>query len=267
MARQRTRVQQRKVKPKVAQFQPPAPPKAASGRLQPRMLEGHSPSTVIRVSTYLGAFQLGLVLMAVALGFLLPDIPIKVLTVLVFIVAIVIPGTLVWPALLLALRDRKAQPELIQGQMMGASPVSMVYGLGMLYLRTRQRETQVNIERRLLRQVPQSQVQVAVRVTPNLHHVSSLQVMGPRMGGNVPADVPEKFRFAERFPIIAIGGAYVAVFGLGIVLLVLPLPTELLWLHLLIVPVGMGLAALAARFITQWYQKRLEAQLTPEKAA
>lgn len=231
------------------------------------MLEGHSPATVIRVSAYVGGFQLGLVLVAVLLAFLLPDLPLKLLTGLVFLAAIVIPGTLVWPALLLAIRDRKAPPELIQGQMVGASPVSMVYGLGMLYLRTRQREMQVNIERRLLRQVPQNQVQIAVRVTPNLRHVSSLQVMGPRMGGNVPTEVPEKFRFAERFPLVAIGGAYGAVFGLGIILLVAPLPRDLVWLHLLIVPLGMALAAVAARFITQWYQKRLEARLNPDAAA
>ena len=59
--------------------------------------------------------------------------------------AAVVPGTLVWPALILAWRDRKAQAELIQGQMMGASPVSMTYGLGMLYVKTRQREVQLNI--------------------------------------------------------------------------------------------------------------------------
>lgn len=231
------------------------------------MLEGHSPSTVIRVTTYLGAFQLFLLVVGVALVLLLPDIPLKVLDGLVFILAVVVPGTLVWPALVLALRDRRAQPELIQGQMMGASPVSMTYGLGMLMVRTRQREVQVNIDRKLLRQVPQNQVQVAVRVTPNLHYVSSLQVMGPRLAGGVPTDVPEKFRFAERFPILAIALTYAGVFGIGIVLLVAPIPSSLLAVHLVVVPAGMAAAALAARYLTQWYQRRLERQLNVEAGA
>ena len=229
------------------------------------MLEGHSPATVIRLTLYVAAFQVALLLVAVVLAILFRDWPLKVLDVAFFLLAIIIPGTLIWPALLLALRDRNQQPELIQGQMVGASPVSMVYGLGMLYLNTRQSRLQLNIERRLLKSVPQNQVQVAARVTKNLRHVQSLQVMGPRMGGSVPTEVPEQFRSAERFPIIALLGAYGGVFGLGLVLLLLPLYGSLLWLHLLLVPVGMGGAALGARFLTQHYQKKLEASLQPDK--
>jgi hypothetical protein len=228
------------------------------------MFEGHAPSTVFRFSAYLGAFQLLLLLIGAGLFLLLPDLPLKLEAALIFLLAALVPGTLVWPALILALRDRRGQTELIQGQMMGASPVSMVYGLGMLYVKTRQREVQVNIARKLLRQVPQNQVQVAVRMTPNLRHVSNIQVMGPRLAGGVPTEVPEKFRFAERFPLLAIGATYGGVFGIGIILLVIPLGGALLAVHLLVVPLGMGAAALAARYLTQWYQKRLEAQLAPE---
>ena len=64
------------------------------------------------------------------------------------------------------------------------------------------------------------------------------------MGGSVPTEVPEQFKIAERFPIYALVGAYGGVFGLGLVLLLLPLYGNLLWLHLLLVPVGMALAAL-----------------------
>jgi hypothetical protein len=264
--RQQVRIQQRKVKPKQrqAQFQPPPPPKGGNRALQPRMLEGYSPATVIRITLYLAAFQVALIVVGAILFLLFKDLPLKLEDVLLFVVAAIVPGTLVWPALVLALRDRKATPELIQGQMISAAPVSTVYGLGMLQVRTRQRDAYVNIERRLLKLVPQNQVQVAARVTPNLHHVASLQVMGPRMGGNIPAEVPEQFRWAERFPVIALAGTYAAVFGLGVLILVLPLYGPLLWLHLLMVPAVMALAAVAARFAIRWYQKRLEAQLQPE---
>ncbi len=228
------------------------------------MLEGYSPAVVMRISVYLAVFQALLILAGIALFLLFKDLPLKLEDALLFAVAALVPGTLVWPPLVLAYRDRKAAPELIQGQMVSASPVSTVYGLGMLQIRTRQREAYLNLERRLLRTVPQNQVQVACRVTPNLHHVASLQVMGPRMGGNIPAEVPAQFRWAERFPILALGGTYGAVFGLGLIMLVLPLYGSLLWLHVLLVPAVMAVAAVAARFGIRWYQHRLEAQLQPQ---
>jgi hypothetical protein len=260
------RIQQRKIRPKQrqAQFQPPPPAKGASRALQARMLEGYSPAGVIRVTLYLAAFQVALLLVGAVLFVLFKDLPLKLEDVVIFLVAVVVPGTLVWPALILALRDRKGNTELIQGQMVSAAPVSTVYGLGMLQIRTRQKDAYLNIERRLLKQIPQSQVQVAARVTPNLHHVVSLQVMGPRYGGNVPTEIPEQFRWAERFPLVALGGTYAGVFGLGLIMLVLPLYGSLLWLHLLLVPAVMGLAAVASRFILQFFQKRLEAQLQPQ---
>jgi hypothetical protein len=263
--RQQVRIQQRRVKPKQrqAQFQPPPPPKGGNRALQPRMLEGYSPATVIRITLYLAAFQLALIVVGVILFLLFKDLPLRLEDVLLILVAAIVPGTLVWPALVLALRDRKATPELVQGQMISAAPVSTVYGLGILQVRTRQRDAYLNIERRLLKMVPQNQVQVALRVTPNLHHVANLQVMGPRIGGNIPTDVPEQFRWAERFPVIALLGTYAAVFGLGLVMLALPLYGSLLWLHLLLVPAVMAVAAVAARFAIRWYQKRLEAQLQP----
>ncbi|MDQ6748346.1 MAG: hypothetical protein M3010_09630, partial [Candidatus Dormibacteraeota bacterium] len=206
MPKQQMRVQQRKVKPKAAQFEPP-PPSKNRGALQARMLEGHHPRTVIRLSIYVAVYQLVLLVIGIGLGLLLRPWPLDVEDALLFLLAILVPGTLIWPALLLALRDRKAQVELVQGQMVGASPVSMTYGLGMLYLKTRQGQRQMNIERRLLKQIPQNQVQVVARVTPNLHHVAGVQVIGPRIGAGVPSDVPAQFKTAERFPIYAVGGA------------------------------------------------------------
>jgi hypothetical protein len=255
-------MQQRKIKPRAAQFEPPAPPKNR-GALQARMLDGHNPSTVVRLSIYLAAYQAVLLLVGVGLGLLLRPWPLEVEDGLIFLLAIIVPGTLLWPALVLALRDRKAPVEMIQGQMVGASPVSMTYGLGMLYLKTRQGQRQLNIERRLLKQIPQNQVQVIARVTPNLHHVAGIQVIGPRMGAGVPSELPEQFRSAERFPIYAIGGAYTAVFGIGLVLLLLPLYGSLLGLHIVLVPLGMAAAGFAARYATTFYQKRLESSLQP----
>lgn len=228
------------------------------------MLEGHNPKTVIRLSIYLAIYQAVLLILGIGLGLLLRPWPLEVEDALLFLLAIIVPGTLLWPALVLALRDRGAQVEMVQGQMVGASPVSMTYGLGMLYIKTRQGQRQLNIERRLLKSIPQNQVQVIARVTPNLHHVAGIQVMGPRMGAGVPSEIPEQFRSAEKFPLYAIGGAYAGVFGVGLVLLLLPLYGALLAVHIIVVPLGMAAAALAARYLTTFYQKRLQTSL--EKA-
>src|SRR5258708_21272401 len=255
--KQQMGVQQRKIKRKQrqAQFAPPPPAKGANRALQARMLEGHSPARVIRLTLYLTVFQVALLIVGVILFLLFKDLPLRLEAALVFLLAIVVPATLGWPALVLALRDRNATPDLVQGQMVSAAPGSTVYGLGMLQIRTRQKDADLNVERRLLKQIPQNQVQVAARVTPNLHQYASLQVMGPRYGGNVPTDIPEQFRYAARFTLIALGGTYTGVFGLGLVMLVLPLYGSLLWLHLLLVPAVMAIAAVAARFILQFLQK------------
>jgi len=252
-------MQQRKIKPKAAQFEPPPP--AAKGALQARLLEGHNPKTVVRLATYLAIYQVVVLLIGIGLAVILNPWPLKVEDVLIFLLGVIVPGTLVWPALVLALRDRKAQVEMVQGQMVGASPVSMTYGLGMLYLKTRQGQRQMNIERRLLKQIPQNQVQVIARVTPNLHHVAGIQVIGPRIGPTVPSEIPAQFKIAERFPIYAIGGAYAAVFGIGLILLLLPLYGSLLGLHIVLIPLGMAAAGFGARYATSYYQKRLESTL------
>jgi hypothetical protein len=44
----------------------------------------------------------------------------------------------------------------------------------------------------------------------------------------------------------------------------LPLYGSLLWLHLLLVPAVMALAAVTARFAISFLQKRLEASLQPD---
>ena len=252
-------MQQRKIKPKAAQFEPPPP--AAKGALQARLLEGHNPKTVVRLATYLAIYQVIVLLIGIGLAIILNPWPLKVEDALIFLLGVIVPGTLVWPALVLALRDRKAQVEMVQGQMVGASPVSMTYGLGMLYLKTRQGQRQMNIERKLLKQIPQNQVQVIARVTPNLHHVAGIQVIGPRMGPTVPSEIPAQFKIAERFPIYAIGGAYAAVFGIGLILLLLPLYGSLLGLHIVLIPLGMAAAGFGARYATSFYQKRLESTL------
>ncbi len=53
-----------------------------------------------------------------------------------------------------------------------------------------------------LKQVPGNQVNVVLTVTPNLHHVKSVGVMGQRMVGRVEPPVPPVMRRLQLIPVL-----------------------------------------------------------------
>ena len=111
-------------------------------------------------------------------------------------------ASFVGPGFRLALKDRKAEPRLIQGQLVGASSVSTSLGLGMLMVQTRGGVEQLLVPPARLKQVPGNQVNVVVTVTPNLHHVKSVGVMGQRMVGRVEPPVPPVMRRLQLLPVL-----------------------------------------------------------------
>jgi hypothetical protein len=111
-------------------------------------------------------------------------------------------ASFVGPGFRLALRDRKAEPRIIQGQLVGASSVSTSLGLGMLMVQTRGGVEQLLVPPARLKQVPGNQVNVVLTVTPNLHHVKSVGVMGQRMVGRVEPPVPSVMRRLQLLPVL-----------------------------------------------------------------
>jgi hypothetical protein len=208
-AGQPTRQQMRRVRPKGV----PAPQSAPSGGVQRRqreryvqsggMLQGYAPERVVRFGIYAAAAALGcLVIMALFLLLLPYGWPVRIVAAIVWVVPIVFASSIVLPGVRLALKDRKAQPRMVQGNLLGASEVSTALGLGMLMLRTRGGTEQYLVPPDKLARVPGNQVTVMLTVTPFLRHVRSVSVMGQRIVGRPDQPIPPLLKRMRLLPIL-----------------------------------------------------------------
>src|SRR5438309_2437579 len=221
--RQQVRQQVRQVKPKAVPM-----PQASGGdqRKQRRryvqsggMLQGYSPELVTRIGVYGLAGAVGcLLVMALFLLFLPYGWPVRIAAAIVWIVPISLGASFLVPGLRLARKDRKAEPKMVQGQLVGASEVSTSLGLGMLMIRTRGGNEQYLVSSDRLAKVPGNQVTVMLSVTPNLRHVRSVGIMGQRMVGRPEQPVPEVLKRLRLLPIatpIALSAA--AILGADVI--------------------------------------------------
>ena len=213
------RQQMRKVQPKNA----PSNAQGATRKQRERfvqsggMLQGYSPEYVIKVGYIsIGIAVLCLLVIAACLIFL-PSLygwPDAVAAAVAWIFPIALLASFVGPGFRLALKDRKAEPRLVQGQLVGASSVSTSIGLGMLMVQTRGGVEQFLVPPARLKQVPGNQVNVVLTVTPSLHHVKSVGVMGQRMVGRVEPPVPPVMRRLQLLPVLTpLGLALAAIVG------------------------------------------------------
>src|SRR5215472_525465 len=144
MGKKQVRAQMRRVKPKA-----PAPGAAAQGgtrRQRERyieaggMLQGYAPDFVIRLGYIAVGIAVGCVVIAAVLVFFLRSLygwPVAVAAALAWVMPIALLASFIAPGFRLALKDRRAEAKLVQGQLIGASTVSTAMGLGMLMLQTR----------------------------------------------------------------------------------------------------------------------------------
>jgi hypothetical protein len=197
----------RKVQPKAA----PSNAQGASRKQRERfvqaggMLQGYAPEFVMRLGYIsIGIGVVCLLAMAACIVFLPPIYgwPDAVVAAIVWLLPIALLASFVGPGVRLALRDRKAEPRLVQGQLVGASSVSTSLGLGMMMVQTRGGVEQYLVPPSRLKQVPGNQVNVVLTVTPNLRHVKSVGVMGQRMVGRVEPPVPQVMRRLQLLPVL-----------------------------------------------------------------
>jgi hypothetical protein len=192
------------------------------------MLQGYAPETVVRIGYIAGAAALACVLIAVALLLLLPyGWFVRAIAAAVWAAPIVFGLSFLAPGFRLALRDRKAEPRMVQGQLMGASEASTSIGLGMLMIKTRGGNEQYLVTPERMSKVPGNQVNVILTVTPNLRHVRSVGVMGQRMVGRPEQPIPTVLKRLRLMPIVtpvALAGA--AIIGADVVAL-LPIQPDL----------------------------------------
>jgi hypothetical protein len=208
------------------------------------MLQGYAPDFVIRMGYIAAAAGVVCVLAIAACIIFLPSIygwPDALAAALAWVLPIALLASFIAPGFRLAMRDRKAEAKLVQGQLVGASSVSTSIGLGMMMVQTRGGVEQYLVPPARLKQVPGNQVNVVLTVTPNLRHVRSVGVMGQRMVGRVEPPVPPVMKRLQLLPLLTplglILGAVIGDDGVALA------PLDPSWLHaLLAVLAGAALA-------------------------
>jgi hypothetical protein len=219
MGKKQVRTQMRRIQPKGSASNA----QGATRRQRERfvqaggMLQGYAPDQVVRWGYIAAGIAVACVLIIAACIVFLPAIygwPDAVAAAVAWVFPIALLASFVGPGFRLALRDRKAEPRIVQGQLVGASSVSTSMGLGMLMVQTRAGSEQFLVPPARLKQVPGNQVNVVLTITPNLHHVKSVGVMGQRMVGRVEPPVPPVMRRLQLIPVLTpVALAAAAVIG------------------------------------------------------
>jgi len=264
VGKKQVRTQMRKIQPKVA----PSNEKGATRKQRERyvqsggMLQGYAPDYVVRVGYISIAGAVLCLLIIAAFLLLLPRVygwPDAVAASLAWVLPIALLASFVGPGFRLALRDRRVEPRLVQGQLVGASSVSTSIGLGMLMVQTRGGVEQYLVPPARLKQVPGNQVNVVLTVTPNLKHVKSVGVMGQRMVGRVEPPVPPVMRRLQLLPLLTpLALASAAIIGADAVALSPIEPTLVHALLAVVAGAALGAAVYGASFLLQ---RRLMAQV------
>lgn len=230
------------------------------------LLQGYSPQRVIRVA-YIGAAgallcvaAMVVILLVLPMVFTHLDWPTRAVAAVAWVIPIGFAATFLYPGWRLARKDLKADPTVVQGQLMGASPVSTSFGLGMLMVKTRGSGTQqflVSTEK--LARVPGNQVPVLVTMTPNLHHVRSVGIVGQRLAPRPEQPIPKVMNRLRLLPIAT--PAAISLGGIVGTLVIALLPIGNWLLHLLLTLfVGAALAAGVFGLFTL-LQRRLYAEV------
>jgi len=256
------RRQVRQVKPKVPAQASPAQQKRQRERYVQSggMLQGYSPEFVQRLGLYAAGTAIGCVLIGALVALLLPyGLPVKVVAAVAWLVPIVFLASFIIPGWRLARKDRRQEPRLVQGQLMGASNMSTSLGLGMLMVQTRGGAEQYLVDPAKLNKVPGNQVPVVLTVSPNLRYVKSVGVMGQRMVPRAEPPVPDVVKRLRVLPLLTPAALALAVILGDDVTALLPIRPDLVHTILAaVIGLVLGLAVYGLSFL---FQRRLYAEV------
>jgi hypothetical protein len=266
MGKKQVRSQMRQVKRKA-----PTPGQMAQGTTRRQreryveaggMLQGYAPDFVVRLGYIAAGVAVAcLIVMAVLILVLRPiygwaD---AIVAAIAWLMPIALLASFVAPGFRLALKDRRAEAKLVQGQLIGASTVSNSMGLGLLMVQTRGGSEQYLVPPARLKQIPGNQVNVVLTVTPYLRHVRSVGIMGQRMVGRVEPPVPPVMRQLQRLPVLTPIALSLAVILGDDVLAAVPVINNETLHAALAVAVGAALGALVY-FGSTFLQRRMMAE-------
>ncbi|HEX9100075.1 MAG TPA: hypothetical protein VF956_11370 [Candidatus Dormibacteraeota bacterium] len=270
------RAQTRQVRQQMRKIQPKAAAPAGSGQTRRQrerfvqaggMLQGYAPDFVIRLGYMAVGVAVACVLIIAAILVFVPRIyglPVAIVASIAWVLPIALLASFIAPGFRLALKDRKAEGRLVQGQLVGASTVSTSMGLGMLMVQTRGGVEQYLVPPARLKQVPGNQVNVVLTITPNLRHVRSVGVMGQRMVPRVEPPVPAVMNRLQQLPVITpIALAAAAIVGDDAVAFS-PIPTNQTVHAALALAAGLALGAAVygvSTFLQRRLMKEVQAQL------
>jgi len=256
------RRQVRQVKPKVPAQASPAQQKRQRERYVQSggMLQGYSPEFVQRLGLYAAGTAIGCVLIGALVALLLPyGLPVKVVAAVAWLVPIVFLASFIIPGWRLARKDRRQEPRLVQGQLMGASNMSTSLGLGMLMVQTRGGAEQYLVDPAKLNKVPGNHVPVVLTVSPNLRYVKSVGVMGQRMVPRAEPPVPDVVKRLRVLPLLTPAALALAVILGDDVTALLPIRPDLVHTILAaVIGLVLGLAVYGLSFL---FQRRLYAEV------
>jgi hypothetical protein len=208
------RMQVRQVRRQVRQVRPKVPAAPTTPTQQKRQreqyvaaggfLQGYAPEFVMRIGyASAGLALLCLLVMLLFLTVLPYGLPVKIVAALAWILPIIFLLSFVLPGVRLAWTDRKKEPRLVQGQLLGASSVSTSLGLGMIMVKTRGGASdQYLCAPEKLAKVPGNVVNVVLTVTPSLRHVRSVSVMGQRLAPRPEQPVPPVLKQLRLLPLL-----------------------------------------------------------------
>lgn len=272
MGKKRTQIRQvrqqpRKLKPKAGTPGAGGEQKPAATRRQRErfvqaggMLQGYNPDSVVRFGYISIAIAVACLVAIAALVLFLPyGLPVRIAAAIAWILPIALLASFVAPGFRLALKDRKADARLVQGQLLGASSVSTSMGLGMLMVQTRGGVEQYLVPPARLKQIPGNQVNVVLTMTPNLRYVRSVGVMGQRMVSRAEPPVPDVMKRLQWLPVATpVALAVAAVVGDDAVAAA-PIPNVIVHAALAVLA-GAALAAIVYG-ISFLLQRRMMAQV------
>jgi hypothetical protein len=224
------------------------------------LLQGYAPELVLRIGYIAGgATIVVLLIMAAILLFLPYGWPVRIAAAAVWVAPIVFAASFILPAFRLAQKDLKEEPKLVQGQLLGASPVSTSFGLGMLMVKTRGGVEQYLVPAEKLSRVPGNQVSVMITVTPHLRHVRGVGVVGQRMVGRPEQQVPEVVKRLRLLPVATPAALSAGAIVGGDAVAFSPIPGDILHAVLaVVVAVLLGGAIYGVSFLLQ---RRLYAEV------
>jgi len=266
MGKKQVRSQMRQVKRKA-----PTPGQMAQGSTRKQreryveaggMLQGYAPDFVVRLGYIAVGVAVACLIVAAVLILVLRPIygwADAIVAAIAWLLPIALLASFVAPGFRLALKDRRAEAKLVQGQLIGASTVSNSMGLGLLMVQTRGGSEQYLVPPARLKQIPGNQVNVVLTVTPYLRHVRSVGIMGQRMVGRVEPPVPPVMRQLQRLPLLTPIALSLAVILGDDVLAAVPVISNETLHAALAVAVGAALGALVY-FGSTFLQRRMMAE-------